>query len=124
MKKIMCVFATIGFFASSGSVQANEVNGDYVCVTYDAVEKKNLYSAWQYRITDTHVLRPSQQVGKDGLEIVYRNKDYIVAAPPQGKAGTLLLLSLTTEKLIIGRFWGYGPQPNKLQKCDKIRPFK
>ena len=78
MKKIMCVFAAIGFFASSGSVQANEVNGDYVCVSVLKDGERGKFH--QMKITDEEILMPT------GQKIIFQDEKFIIAKSGGGQS--------------------------------------
>ena len=109
----MCVFAAIGFFASSGSVQANEVNGDYVCVP--VVNKDGERGKFaQMKITDEEILTPT------GNKIIFQDEKFIITKSGGDRYAEILMFHKKTKTLSV---FNDSSVPGATLFCHKFTPL-
>jgi hypothetical protein len=126
MKKIMCVFAAIGFFASSGSAQADDVNGDYVCWTeVNKRDKRGTGQFEQIKITDEEILPPILDYDVTlPRKIVLQTKTLVIAklgGENTKKREFFHIFSKRNKRLSV--FDG-SSVPYKTMKCHQFTPLK
>lgn len=124
MKKIMCVFAAIGFFALSGSAQADDVNGDYVCWTL--VDKHNKRGAGEFeqiKITDEEILPPDGPFARQRpRKIVLQTKSLVIAK--SGGEEYIERFYLFSKRHNSLSAFSQSSIPFKTMKCHKFTPLK